>query len=39
MRFTGTIHENEIELNMTFFYRDDESDAVHSEFKGERVTR
>lgn len=39
MKFSGTIHGDEIELTMTFFYRDDESDAVQSEFKGNRVTR
>jgi hypothetical protein len=39
MKFSGTIHEDEIELTMTFFYRDDESDAVQSEFKGKRVIK
>ena len=39
MRFSGTIHEDEIELTMMFFYRDDESDAVQSEFKGKRVLK
>jgi hypothetical protein len=39
MRFSGTIHEDEIELTMTFYYRDDESDAVQSEFKGKRATK
>jgi hypothetical protein len=39
MRFTGTIHGDEIELTMTFFYRDDESDAVQSAFKGNRVLK
>jgi len=39
MRFSGTIHEDEIELTMTFYYRDDESDAVQSQFKGKRVTQ
>jgi hypothetical protein len=37
MRFSGTIHEDDIELTMTFFYRDDESDAVQCEFKGKRA--
>jgi hypothetical protein len=39
MRFTGTVHVDEIELTMTSFYRDDESDAVQSEFKGKRVAK
>lgn len=39
MKFSGTVHEDEIELTMTFYYRDDESDAVQSEFKGKRVIR
>ena len=39
MKFSGTIHEDEIELTMMFFYRDDESDAVQSEFKGKRVAK
>jgi hypothetical protein len=39
MRFSGTIHEDELELTMTFFYRDDESDAVQSEFKGKRTLK
>jgi len=39
MKFSGTIHEDEIELTMTFYYRDDESDAAQSEFKGKRITK
>jgi hypothetical protein len=39
MKFSGTIHGDEIELTMTFFYRDDESDAVQSEFKGKRMAK
>jgi hypothetical protein len=39
MKFSGTIHEDDIELTMTFYYRDDESDAVQSEFKGKRVIK
>jgi opacity protein-like surface antigen len=39
MKFSGTIHEDEIELTMTFFYRDDESDSVQSEFKGKRMLK
>jgi hypothetical protein len=39
MKFTGTVHLDEIELTMTFFYRDDESDSVQSEFKGKRVAK
>jgi len=39
MKFSGTIHEDEIELTMTFYYGDDESDSVRSEFRGKRVTK
>jgi len=39
MKFSGTIHEDEIELTMTIFYRNDESDSVQSQFKGKRVTK
>ncbi len=39
MKFSGTIHQDEIELTMTFFYADDESDAVQTVFKGERVRK
>jgi hypothetical protein len=39
MKFTGTVHLDEIELTMTFYYRDDESDSVQSVFKGKRVTQ
>ena len=37
MKFTGTVHGDEMELTMTFFYRGHESDSVQSEFKGKRV--
>ena len=39
MRFSGTVHGDEIELTMKFFYLDDESDAVQSQFKGKRVMK
>jgi hypothetical protein len=39
MRFTGTTHGDDMEFAMMLFYRDDESDAVRSDFKGKRVKR
>jgi hypothetical protein len=36
MKFDGTIHENEIELTMLYYYSD-ESDSDKSQFKGKRV--
>jgi hypothetical protein len=38
MRFVGTVHGDEIELTMKFFYSD-ESRSSESEFKGKRVTK
>jgi hypothetical protein len=35
----GTFHGDEMDLTMMLFYRDDESDAVRSDFKGKRVSR
>jgi hypothetical protein len=39
MRFNGTVHGDEIELTMKFFYLDDESDSVQSEFRGKRISK
>ena len=34
---SGTVHGDEMELTMPFYYRGHESDSVQSEFKGKRV--
>jgi hypothetical protein len=36
MKFDGTIHENEIELTMLFYYTD-EADADKTAYKGKRI--
>jgi hypothetical protein len=38
MKFDGTIHEDQIELTMLFYYAD-ESDADKTEYKGKRIAQ
>ena len=39
MKFAGTVHGNELDLTMTFFYNTDSYEGTKTEMKGGRVTK